>query len=491
MSKLTDLRSLILSLSKSERRYFRLQSSMQEGEKAYLFLFDLLSDENIPSEKEIESGFKTKFPKSDLEQARKHLYQYLLKSLRSYEDDKSIDNRLMNALRNINILFNKGVYSLCFDEISKAKQLALDNEKFLFYILYTKTELEIQSHFSYGNLDEVQLLALNNKSIQLLEQEINTTRHNSLYHTLMNRYVKSGHVRGQEEQDKLNDLLLEEFQLMSSGSSKPFEAEKIHLLFQAAYFLMTSSPKASLKVFKELNKLFLDHQKLWKDSPVHYLYMADGILAEMCLAGAYEQMQTFLEGLKKLETRLDGTTLFIRSIEIKYQLQIAFFTRDDKAALEWLDHFTKELKPKANLIPSNAWIGLLYTASLTFFGIRKYKEALSYINLILNDQSQYVSLQTRSLSRILYLFVHLELDNPELVLYDIRSFERLLKKEKNLFELEIICIRFIKKWLGTTEKKKVAQVFRSDLNNLVEKPVEVRLFRQLPVSQWLQQRYGL
>ena len=49
IKKLNSLIVLINSLSKAEKRYFRLLSNLQSGEKIYLFLFDLI-EKNTASE---------------------------------------------------------------------------------------------------------------------------------------------------------------------------------------------------------------------------------------------------------------------------------------------------------------------------------------------------------------------------------------------------------------------------------------------------------
>lgn len=485
MSKLIQLGELVRSISKSERRYFKLQAGLQEGEKAYLFLFDLLYSENID---QVGALFLKKFPTHNFDQARKHLYQTLLKSLRNFEERTSIENGLMNALQNIQILFRKGVYGLCFEEIEKSKKIALDNEKHLFYIMYSRVELEIHSHFSYVNTDEKKMQRESNEIISLLEKEVNTQKHSNLYHILMNRYVHQGHTRTPEEQDKLKDLLLEEFHL-TSKLKKSFESDKNHLLFQSAYFLMVANPKASLRIFKELNQLFISHRVLWKENPVHYIYMFDNILAEMCLAEAYESMKTFIAELQALEIQQNGILEFIKSIVLKYNLQIAYHNSDENKSNILLLEFESQLKFNAGRIPSNTSLNLLYTVSLSYFGVRQFRKALSAINILLNDRSEYISLQMRSMSRILNLFIHLELENIDLASYEIRSLERSLKKNKNLFELEELCIQFMKQWLKTIDRKKIIQKLVAEIEILKEKPVEARLLKQLPIEKWLQSKF--
>ncbi|HEX8548575.1 MAG TPA: hypothetical protein VF691_16555, partial [Cytophagaceae bacterium] len=436
---------------------------------------------------EVQTLFFQRFPTYNFEQARKHLYVKILKSLRSFEEQKSIDNRLMNSLQNIQILFKKGAYRLCFEEIRKSKKIALDNEKHLFYIMYTRAEMEIHSHFSYVYTEEKKLQKESNEIISLLEKEVSTQKHSNLYHILMNRYVTQGHTRTKNDQDKLNDLLLEEFQL-SSKLKNSFESDKIHLLFQSAYFLMVANPKASLRILKDLYQLFINHKALWKENPVHYIYMFDNILAEMSLAGDFESMSIFIADLQALEIVHNSIWRFVRSIVLKYNLLIAYHTSDEKKSNVLLFEFESQLNCNAGEIPFNTSLNLLYTVSLSYFGIRQFRKALGTINLLLNDRSANISLQMRSMCRIINLLIHLELENVDLVAYEIRSLERSLAKKKSSFELEELCIQFMKKWLRNTNKKPIIKKLLVDIQVLKESPVEARLLKQLPIEKWLQSK---
>ena len=94
----------------------------------------------------------------------------------------------------------------------------------------------------------------------------------------------------------------------------------------------------------------------------------------------------------------------------------------------------------------------------------------------------------RSMSKIINLLIHFELENTDLATYEIRSLERSLKNNKSLFELEELCIQFMKQWLRTIDRKKIIQELLSEIQILNEKPVEARLLKQLPIEKWLQSK---
>jgi len=62
MKPSTELFSLIQTLTKSEKRFFKLNSSLQSGEKNYLKLFDFIEKQSSYNEEELKAYFsKEKF----------------------------------------------------------------------------------------------------------------------------------------------------------------------------------------------------------------------------------------------------------------------------------------------------------------------------------------------------------------------------------------------------------------------------------------------
>jgi hypothetical protein len=58
MKPSNELFELIKSLTKSEKRFFKLQSSLQSGDKNYIRLFDTIDKMSEYDEEEVKSNFK-------------------------------------------------------------------------------------------------------------------------------------------------------------------------------------------------------------------------------------------------------------------------------------------------------------------------------------------------------------------------------------------------------------------------------------------------
>ncbi len=88
MRKQDQLSALIASLSKSEKRYFKLQASLHSGDKTFTHLFDeLAKGSNYEPDK---LSKKLKISKPLLGHAKKYLEKVVLSSLRLYEQDNNL-----------------------------------------------------------------------------------------------------------------------------------------------------------------------------------------------------------------------------------------------------------------------------------------------------------------------------------------------------------------------------------------------------------------
>src|SRR5687768_13856793 len=129
MVKKGNLFLLIKSLSKSEKRYFRMNATMTGRDVNYLQLFDAIESQKEYDEVEIRKNLKGKKFLSQLHVTKIYLTELILKSLKNYHSNTSVHSKLFDLLKDIELLFDKELYDLCHYKIEKAEQLANKYEK--------------------------------------------------------------------------------------------------------------------------------------------------------------------------------------------------------------------------------------------------------------------------------------------------------------------------------------------------------------------------
>jgi hypothetical protein len=482
MASIEHLSLLIRSLSKSEKRYFKWSYPWEEGDKVYSDLYCLIEIGEF-SAQGLREKIKEKYPNSVFEPACKHLYKMLMRSLRNYESEKTIDNKLSNLLCDVKILFRKGFFELCFSEIEKAKKLALDHEKFTFYLLFARAELQFLTNLEFPDLDESALIEKHENINEILQQEQAINKHSSLFELLSFRYQKKGNIRSAKDTAMLNDLLLEEYQINANKRFSSFESDKSHLRFQSDYFFMSGSPEQSLQVFEELNLLFQKNKSLWSATPVDYIYLLHGILTNLYNMKRPDGMSYVLKELQQVPG--SGGSIDLLKEHFYYFHQLGFLMIEVRIGDALILANEYEAKFSSKIIPPNTSAAMHFRLAVLYFIDGNFSRSLKLVNSVLNTSGKFISSQLYALGRLLHLLIHLELNNCDYLQYEIKSVERKLKNGKKLFELERTTLHFLKKWLNTTDYKRLLQDFDKSLAELEKNDFEGHLFAQFPFRKWL------
>src|SRR5690348_11454343 len=132
MAKSDALFLLVKSMTRTEKRYFKLNATKghSKGGKDYLRLFEAVDTQKVYDEKAIRQRFRNEPYFKDLRNVKIYLRHQIIKSLKSFHGDFSCDIKLSNYLVEIELLFKKGLTDDCLNTIKKAKALAAKYEKF-------------------------------------------------------------------------------------------------------------------------------------------------------------------------------------------------------------------------------------------------------------------------------------------------------------------------------------------------------------------------
>ena len=123
MSSRSQLFQLIKSLSRSEKGYFKkVYSQNVLGKKnQYLELFDAIDAQNEYDGDELAKQFEDKQIFTQLSVAKNYLHKIILKSLRAFHSQASVDIELNEMMVNIELLYNKRLTEACKKEIQRAE----------------------------------------------------------------------------------------------------------------------------------------------------------------------------------------------------------------------------------------------------------------------------------------------------------------------------------------------------------------------------------
>ena len=138
---------LISTLSKAEKRYFRLFATRnQSGNLLFIDLFDAYDQQGMVSDDVLMrkiDGVK----KSQLPNLRTNLYTQLLNSLRLQYQRNNDDIDIRQKIDYAKVLYNKGLYRHSLDMLSKVKKTALEQNRNILAleILFFEKSIESQN----------------------------------------------------------------------------------------------------------------------------------------------------------------------------------------------------------------------------------------------------------------------------------------------------------------------------------------------------------
>jgi len=144
-------------------------------------------------------------------------------------------------------------------------------------------------------------------------------------------------------------------------------------------------------------------------------------------------------------------------------------------AIITVDSMIEGLKKYENKLSKEQAILFYYNIAYIHFGVGNFKEALRWINKILNDNEQTLRQDVYTFSKIFNLIIHFELGNIDLLEYTIKSTSRHLKKTNKDYLAQDSIITFIKKLIKLDKKEDKLQHFingKKELENLFKDPNE-------------------
>jgi hypothetical protein len=426
MSTFAVLHALIHSLSKAEKRHFSLtvrQSRKQQADYWQLYL--LLEQQPEPDIGAIEKHFQRRSP----EPARKYLYQLLIKCLRNLDAGQSVDSQLSNLLQESRILLDRGLTDACQHTLHRIKELAFRYEKFTYVLLAIRLEQRLLTQTQFHNLTEQALVQRHQELSQVVAHEQNFVQHSQLYEVLLHRYWHRNLWQNSREAQYLNDLVLQEYQLLTTLPYPSFESQKLHLHFQSQYFLMSGDYESSLRTFHELIQLFENHRSVWADTPVYFLYVVDGMLADLRASEQYAEMTYFIRYLQSDLFQTAGLRDLAESLAFCHRMHQAMGQQETTMLLEIMAVREKQLARKSVAIPANIHVETQFLQARAYFQNRHYNRALTLVNPVINEAADNIPAHWLSLYYMLRLLIHQGLGNFDYLDYELKSFSRRLKKQ--------------------------------------------------------------
>ena len=492
--KTDDLVQLIRSLTRSEKRHFRIFVRRNQASDDILFLklFDFLDKYGTYDETRILKKFPD-IKKRQLSNLKAHLYKQLLISLRLLNRNHDLDTEIREYIDYARVLYNKGLYQQSLDLLSKTKQKAIETKRGLLSLEIVEFEKHIESQYITGSIE--------NRAEELVEEadflydklnQINS--YSNLAIQLYSLYLKTGPVRNEKEYLTVKAYFHDRLPKRTSDKMDFFEL----VYYSQAHTWYYHIAQNFLLSYKH-NQTWLDAFDEFPEMKIHetplYLKALHNLLNILFNLWHYDAFIINLAQLKSLKKeahiqQTNNTEGLYYLYYYLHEINRHFMEGSYDEGIELVDDLVKIIEEDRYNWDDHRTMVFYYKIACLYFGSGNNSKAIDYLNLIINQRNPDYREDIQCFARILNLMAHFELGNERLVEYQIKSVYRFVGKMQDIHEVQREIFRFLRKTprMQPSQLKDEFVSLKSRLEKAQRKPFERRPFFYLDIISWLESK---
>ncbi|MEP6677359.1 MAG: hypothetical protein ABJA78_19520 [Ferruginibacter sp.] len=485
ISLLEETYELVKSLTKSEKRYFKLYTKFQLGDKGYLKLFDIIDRQISYNEKFIHQKFLLKNKATNLPAVKKYLFEQIIASLKSYGAYKDLDSDHTNMIETYKVLHYKGLYVQSERLLKKIKQVTWDDDAFTRHFSTLLMEYQ-KEFFNPDSTNPDKIISILNERRYTLTVMDNYLTVGEVFTMLRLKLRNKLYCRNKKDKDELTkiispllktteadmlsrtalgmrNLILCDYYLAIGKSDKAFETSKIHLELRKN---AGSNDKLDLQTLNE----YFQHIAISIRSGI-FTDFEENARQYKSLLDTVRNKEKYFMGYEKWHNAM----LMYYNRTGKFEQGAAFIEQENKTS-RVTDNFSMKSK-----------ITLWYFWAYNLYARQQYKKSLQYIQRIINHAD--TDVDEYSYAKLLLMFIHYDLKNFELLEYQVRSVHRLLEQKGRLYQSEILMLDFFGKINATDLQKNKRQkilALKQQVDSLFKKTFEQGIVFYFDIISWLE-----
>lgn len=491
MKPSTELFKLIKSLTKSEKRFFKLSSSLQSGEKNYLKIFDFIERQSQYDESGLKNEFNGETFIKHLPSEKNHLYKLILKSLRAYYSEQSISSTMKQEIKNVEILYNKALYRECEKFVVRAKSTAKKYEKFYYWFELINWEKRLlDSAYEAGEFS-TDLDRLVEEEEMVIAKLRNLAEYTVIY-SKINLVFRSGGFSRNEVERKVVADIADYHLIKGKNTALSSKAASICYYIKGLCAATNRNYSDSFQFFNRTREILDDNTFVKYDSGQRYIMTLFHLLRCHIDSHQFKEAELLIADIRGLsgkkgfnsvdiDVRIFGNTA-IQELDLLHKM--GNFVK----SVELIPAIEKSQETYGEKVSKENELLLTYNKAYCYFGVGEYKQALSYLNDVLNDNETNLRQDIYSFSRLFNLVIHYELGNYDFLEYVIKSTNRYLSKQSRDYQIENACIRHIRKLSKISSDVNRLEIYEKmeiEISELLKLKDEQAILEYFNVSAWI------
>ena len=132
-----------------------------------------------------------------------------------------------------------------------------------------------------------------------------------------------------------------------------------------------------------------------------------------------------------------------------------------------------------------------YKIACLYFGNYQFKIAIKWLNKIINEKSSDLREDLQSFARILKLICYFELDDTEMINYNVKATYRFLQKKHSFIKYQQLIMDFLRNSPKAETRSGIIERFRDlkrNMQKLENNRFEKRAFIYFDIVSWLESK---
>ncbi|MEM0997078.1 MAG: hypothetical protein AAGN35_08365 [Bacteroidota bacterium] len=427
-----ELHRLVHSMSKAEKRYFRIFVKKEnKGPTNYERLFDALLAQDRYDEAAICAQFSGTALARRISAEKNYLFHLVLKTIRLFHSEQNSYFQMRALIDDLHLLYQRRLYRACFRHLRRLRKLVSQH-----HYLPGALELHIWERRLLKEMPEKQravaLERLVSEWRSLNDRLQNYLQlyqlHDEFYLSLVQRPVR----QDRPLRETLDPLFAQPI-LQTPPPEAHFHARHFYYQIHALHAQIQGDGPACLELHQRLIAHWDQHSALIKSEPARFKSLVANTMAMAAHNGKFDL-------LTKLRRRLDQLPQLrehaeFRILRIAHQTELIRYMNEQVygALPAGVHQATEWFQDQGDRLPRKTQITFLYNLGLIHLLGRAARKSLALFHDLINISATHERQDLRTQARILQLYCHLELDN-RLLVHDLsqnvlRSLPSSLKKD--------------------------------------------------------------
>ncbi len=495
ISQSDQLFKLVKSLTKAEKRNLRLYAKriQDSDDLKFLQLFDLIDKMDSFDESIVFKKIKG-LEKSQFSNLKRHLYKQVLTSLRLIHINRKIHIEIREHIDFAQILYDKGLYLQSLKILGRAKNLAykVSNEILILEIIEFEKIIESRHITRTGPKKNLELTEEANEIIKTLRNEIKLSNIRMNLHSF---YIQGGHVKSQEEYDKIS-LFLEQ-NLPQLDFDKMSFREQIFLYQSLVWYnyILLDFERCYSFALKWVKALKQDQIMIDRD-PDNYMRAYHYLLTSTFNTYDYENFTVHLKELEKFRKtrygKFNSTSQIISFLYVHMaRLNQHFMEGTFDEGVKIIPRTLRRINRYKEKLDSHRILVFYYKIAWMHLGNENPGKSIDYLNKIIHaDSSVNLRSDIQAYARILFLMAHYDEENYEIMDYLVKNVRQYINKIEQKDLLLVKSLDFFKKIvkLPLGDRRNALKDFHRELTMIKDAPYEKRAFLYLDITSWVQSK---